>query len=145
MALSAAEIQNARDAWEKFYANVEDNGAAMLARMFSSYPDTKSYFKNFKLGSAAEMEGSAQVRGHGKTVLGALNNMVQHLDSMDALNGIINPLAKKHATQLNVDLQYFDVLCNILLQVMEEKCGGNAKAAFAKVTSLVCNQISAAY
>ncbi|XP_043942948.1 cytoglobin-1-like [Protopterus annectens] len=146
MALSDAEIQSARGAWAKLYANAEDNGATVLARMFTDYPETKSYFSHFKgMGSAAEMEGSSQVRNHGKKVFNALNDMVQHLDSMDALNGIANPLGKKHATQLKVDPKYFRVICDVILQVMEEKCGGDARAAFDKVTNVVCSQLSAAY
>uniref|UniRef100_A0A8C4S952 superoxide dismutase n=1 Tax=Erpetoichthys calabaricus TaxID=27687 RepID=A0A8C4S952_ERPCA len=103
MAVPAGDIAAARGVWSKIFASPEDNGAAVLARMFSDHPETKSYFSHF----GGLDEGSAQVRAHGKTVLTALNDMIQHLDSADGFNGVVAPLAKKHATQLKVDPKNF--------------------------------------
>ncbi|XP_006011843.1 cytoglobin-1-like [Latimeria chalumnae] len=146
MALSDAEVQTARDVWGQIYANAEENGTIILVRMFTEHPDTKSYFGNFKgMGSAAEMEQSAQVRTHGKKIFSALNDMIQHLDSTDALLGVVNPLGKKHATQLKVDPKNFKIICNILLQVLDEKFGGDARAGFEKVTDVLCTHLNHAY
>lgn len=90
-----------------------------LNRMFTEHPDTKSYFTHFKgMDSAEEMKQSDQVRGHGKKVFSAINDMVQHLDNSEAFLGIVTPLGKKHATQLKIDPKNFRVseqpssLCN---------------------------------
>lgn len=78
--------------------------------MFTEHPDTKSYFTHFKgMDSAEEMKQSDQVRGHGKKVFTAINDMVQHLDNSEAFLGILNPLGKKHATQLKIDPKNFRV------------------------------------
>lgn len=78
--------------------------------MFTEHPDTKSYFTHFKgMDSADEMKQSDQVRGHGKKVFTAINDMVQHLDNSEAFLGIVNPLGKKHATQLKIDPKNFRV------------------------------------
>lgn len=78
--------------------------------MFTEHPDTKSYFSHFKgMDSAEEMKQSDQVRGHGKKVFSAINDMVQHLDNSEAFLGIVNPLGKKHATQLKIDPKNFRV------------------------------------
>lgn len=83
---------------------------SFLNRMFTEHPDTKSYFTHFKgMDSAEEMEQSDQVRGHGKRVFTAINDMVQHLDNSEAFLGILNPLGKKHATQLKIDPKNFRV------------------------------------
>uniref|UniRef100_A0A8C4X8G4 superoxide dismutase n=1 Tax=Erpetoichthys calabaricus TaxID=27687 RepID=A0A8C4X8G4_ERPCA len=118
MAVPAGDIAAARGVWSKIFASPEDNGAAVLARMFSDHPETKSYFSHF----GGLDEGSAQVRAHGKTVLTALNDMIQHLDSADGFNGVVAPLAKKHATQLKVDPKNFRLLSpsTIIEEVSEE-------------------------
>uniref|UniRef100_A0A8C9EPP6 superoxide dismutase n=1 Tax=Pavo cristatus TaxID=9049 RepID=A0A8C9EPP6_PAVCR len=110
MSFSEAEVQSARGAWEKMYVDAEDNGTAVLVRMFTEHPDTKSYFTHFKgMDSAEEMKQSDHVRGHGKRVFTAINDMVQHLDNTEAFLGILNPLGQKHATQLKIDPKNFRV------------------------------------
>ncbi|XP_043938914.1 cytoglobin-1-like [Protopterus annectens] len=152
MALTADDIQKAKSVWEKFYVNAEDNGAIVLSRMFKEHPHTVSYFTNFKelqsiagTASAAKLEGLSEVRAHGKKVLSALNDMVQQVDNMDALKAIIEPLGKKHAVELKVDVKEFEILCGILLDLMAEKCGEDTKTDFKKVTDVVCEQIKSTY
>nr|VDB32533.1 GbE1c [Protopterus aethiopicus] len=152
MALVADDIQKAKSVWEKFYVNAEDNGAIVLSRMFKEHPHTVSYFTNFKelqsiagTASAAKLEGLSEVRAHGKKVLSALNDMVQQVDNMDALKAIIEPLGKKHAVELKVDVKEFEILCGILLDLMAEKYGEDTKTDFKKVTDVVCEQIKSTY
>ncbi|NWR87021.1 CYGB1 protein, partial [Furnarius figulus] len=146
MSFSDAEVQSARGAWEKMYVDAEDNGTTVLVRMFTEHPDTKSYFTHFKgMDSAEEMKQSDQVRGHGKKVFTAINDMVQHLDNSEAFLGIVNPLGKKHATQLKIDPKNFRIICDIILQLMEEKFGGDCKASFEKVTNELCTHLNNVY
>ncbi|TRZ15051.1 hypothetical protein HGM15179_012031 [Zosterops borbonicus] len=234
MSLSEAEVQSARGAWEKIYVDAEDNGTAVLIRMFTEHPDTKSYFTHFKgmdsaeemkqsdqvrghgkkvfstindmvqhldnseaflgivtplgkkhatqlkidpknfrnltkmtvidqrmftehpdtksyfthfkgMDSAEEMKQSDQVRGHGKKVFSTINDMVQHLDNSEAFLGIVTPLGKKHATQLKIDPKNFRIICDIILQLMEEKFGGDSKASFEKVTNEICTHLNNIY
>lgn len=114
--------------------------------MFTEHPDTKSYFAHFKgMDSAEEMKQSDQVRGHGKRVFTAINDMVQHLDNSEAFLGVVNPLGKKHATQLKIDPKNFRIICDIILQLMEEKFGGDCKASFEKVTNEICAHLNNVY
>nr|VDB32520.1 GbE1 [Lepidosiren paradoxa] len=152
MAMSADDIQKGRSAWEKFYANAEDNGAVVLSRMFKEHPHTVSYFKNFKelqsmaeKASSVELQGLSEVRGHGKKVLSALNDMVQYLDNMDSLKKVTEPLGKKHAVELQVDVKDFDIIFTILLDLLGEKCGGDAKTDLKKVTDLLYEEIKSTY
>nr|VDB32529.1 GbE2b [Protopterus annectens] len=152
MALSAEDTQTASAVWEKIYADVEDNGAVVLSRMFKENPHTVSYFKNFtqlqsiaETASAEEIAALAEVRAHGKKVFSALNDMVSHLTNVDALKETINPLAKKHAAELKVDVKDFRIIFENLLDLIGEKQGADAKTAFKKVTDLIYEEIKAAY
>ncbi|OXB74513.1 UNVERIFIED_CONTAM: hypothetical protein H355_001895 [Colinus virginianus] len=63
--------------------------------MFTSYPQTKTYFPHFDLSA-----GSDQVRGHGKKVMGALGNAVKNVDN---LSQALSELSNLHAYNLRVD------------------------------------------
>ncbi|NXQ27915.1 CYGB1 protein, partial [Alaudala cheleensis] len=156
--MSLSEAESAHGAWEKIYVDAEDNGTAVLVRMFTKHADTKSYFTHFKgMDSAEEMKQSDQVRGHGKKVFSAINDMVQHLDNSEAFLGIVTPLGKKHDTQLKIDPKNFRftlvvsslllvyIICDIILQLMEEKFGGDSKASFEKVTNEICTHLNNIY
>nr|VDB32530.1 GbE2c [Protopterus annectens] len=152
MALSAEDTQTAGAVWEKIYADVEDNGAVVLSRMFKEHHHTVSYFKNFtqlqsvaETASAEEIAALAEVRAHGKKVFLALNDMVPHLTNVDALKETIAPLAKKHAAELKVDVKDFRIIFENLLDLIGEKQGADAKTAFKKVTDLIYEEIKAAY
>ncbi|CAN0060648.1 unnamed protein product [Bubo scandiacus] len=117
MSSSEAEVQSARGVWEKMYVDAEDNGTAVLIRMFTDHPNTKTYFTHFKgMDSTKEMKQSDQVGGHSKMVFTAINNMVQHLDNSKAFLGIVNPLGKTHVTQLKIDPKNFRIICDIIFK-----------------------------
>ncbi|XP_043936220.1 hemoglobin subunit beta-3-like [Protopterus annectens] len=152
MAFSAEDAKTASAVWEKIYADVEDNGAVVLSRMFKENPHTVSYFKNFtqlqsvaETTSAAEIAALAEVRAHGKKVFSALNDLVSHLTNVDSLKGTVAPLAKQHATELKVDVKDFRIIFENLLDLIGEKQDTDAKEAFKKVTDLIYERIKAAY
>ncbi|CAM9985228.1 unnamed protein product [Bubo scandiacus] len=135
MSSSEAEVQSARGVWEKMYVDAEDNGTAVLIRMFTDHPNTKTYFTHFKgMDSTKEMKQSDQVGGHSKMVFTAINNMVQHLDNSKAFLGIVNPLGKTHVTQLKIDPKNF-----------REKFGRDCKASFEKVANEIFTHLNNVY
>nr|VDB32522.1 GbE2b [Lepidosiren paradoxa] len=152
MALSAEEIQNATGVWSKIFADAESNGSVVLSRMFKEYPHTVKYFKNFpelqsvgETASAAEIAGLAEVQGHAKTVFTAFNDMVQHLENIDALKETATPLAKKHSEELKVDVKDFKILCDNLVDLVGEKQDEDAKSTFKKAVDVIYENIKAAY
>ncbi|NXQ84287.1 CYGB1 protein, partial [Nyctibius grandis] len=148
---SEAEVQSAHGAWEKIYVDAKDNGTTVLDvsflnRMFTEHSDTKSYFTHFKgMDSVEEVKQLDQVRGHGKRLFTTINGMVQHVDNSEAFLGLVNPLGKKRATQLKIDPKIFWIICDIILQLMEEKFGGDCKAYFEKVTNEICAHLNDVY
>ncbi|POI25316.1 hypothetical protein CIB84_010934 [Bambusicola thoracicus] len=93
--LTAEDKKLIQQTWEKAASHQEEFGAEALIRMFTTYPQTKTYFPHFDLSS-----GSDQIRGHGKKVLGALGNAVKNVDN---LSQALSELSNLHAYNLRVD------------------------------------------
>uniref|UniRef100_A0A8C4Y156 Hemoglobin D subunit alpha n=2 Tax=Gopherus TaxID=38771 RepID=A0A8C4Y156_9SAUR len=88
--------------WEKVLEHQEDFGAEALERLFTVYPSTKTYFPHFDLH-----HDSAQIRAHGKKVLSALGEAVNHIDDIPAA---LSKLSDLHAQTLRVDPVNFKLL-----------------------------------
>ncbi|NXE20662.1 HBA2 protein, partial [Ardeotis kori] len=93
--LTAEDKKLIQQIWEKVVGHSEDFGAETLERMFTVYPQTKTYFPHFDLH-----HGSDQIRGHGKKVVNALGNGVK---SIDNLSQALSELSNLHAYNLRVD------------------------------------------
>ncbi|KAM6299426.1 hemoglobin subunit alpha-A isoform 1-T1 [Aegotheles albertisi] len=101
MVLSAADKNNVKGVFAKIGGHAEEYGAETLERMFTTYPQTKTYFPHFDLS-----HGSAQIKGHGKKVAAALVEAVNHIDD---IAGALSKLSDLHAQKLRVDPVNFKV------------------------------------
>lgn len=88
----------------------QQNDQPRSGRMFTAYPQTKTYFPHFDLSP-----GSDQIRGHGKKVLGALGNAVKNVDN---LSQAMSELSNLHAYNLRVDPVNFKVSRGLGLGVL---------------------------
>lgn len=70
-------------------------------RLFSSYPQTKTYFPHFDLHP-----GSAQLRAHGAKVAAAVGEAVRNVDNLPSA---LSKLSELHAYVLRVDPVNFKV------------------------------------
>ncbi|NWR42391.1 HBA protein, partial [Regulus satrapa] len=116
MVLSAADKSNVKAAFAKIGGQAEEYGAEALERMFTTYPQTKTYFPHFDLG-----KGSAQVKGHGKKVAAALVEAVNHIDD---IAGALSKLSDLHAQKLRVDPVNFKLLGQCFLVVVASRNPG---------------------
>nr|ADK63210.1 alpha-globin [Peromyscus maniculatus]AJQ22250.1 alpha-globin [Peromyscus maniculatus] len=107
MVLSADDKANIKAAWGKIGGHGAEYGAEALERMFCSFPTTKTYFPHFDVS-----HGSAQVKGHGAKVAGALATAASHLDDLPAA---LSALSDLHAHKLRVDPVNFKLLSHCLL------------------------------
>nr|AJQ22283.1 alpha-globin [Peromyscus maniculatus] len=107
MVLSADDKANIKAAWGKIGGHGAEYGAEALERMFCSFPTTKTYFPHFDVSP-----GSAQVKGHGAKVAGALATAASHLDDLPAA---LSALSDLHAHKLRVDPVNFKLLSHCLL------------------------------
>uniref|UniRef100_A0A8B9D0Y5 Hemoglobin subunit alpha-A n=1 Tax=Anser brachyrhynchus TaxID=132585 RepID=A0A8B9D0Y5_9AVES len=96
--------------WEKVAGHQDEFGNEALQRMFTAYPQTKTYFPHFDL-----QHGSAQIKAHGKKVAAALVEAVNHIDD---IAGALSKLSDLHAQKLRVDPVNFKFLGHCFLVVV---------------------------
>ncbi|NWX46308.1 HBAD protein, partial [Steatornis caripensis] len=141
--LTADDKKLIQQIWDKVTGHQEEFGAEALQRMFTTYPQTKTYFPHFDLHP-----GSDQIRSHGKKVVVALGNAVK---SIDNLSQALSELSNLHAYNLRVDPPSFALqLLSLCFQVVLAVHLGNdytpeVHAAFDKFLSAVAAVLAEKY
>ncbi|KAM4632305.1 hemoglobin subunit beta-2-like [Discoglossus pictus] len=131
--------------WGKLDA-AHDGGDA-LGRLLVVFPWTQRYFPSFgNLSDAAAIAGNAKVQAHGKKVLTAIGNTIQHLDDV---KGFLAKLSKSHANELHVDPENFKRFGEVLVVVVASKLGAaftpQVQAAWEKFTNVLVDGLSHGY
>ncbi|CAI9589262.1 unnamed protein product [Staurois parvus] len=143
---TAEEKSAITSTWSK--VNQEQDGADALTRLFIVYPWTQRYFSSFgNVSTASASASNASVRAHGKKVLGAVGNAVQH---MDDVKGTLAKLSKEHAVELHVDPENFKVTQTLLLVIVLATKLGSAftpqvQAAWEKFNNVLVAALSHGY
>ncbi|NXS59663.1 HBA2 protein, partial [Brachypteracias leptosomus] len=141
--LTAEDKKLIHQTWDKAVAKQEDIGGEALFRMFTSHPQTKTYFPHFDVS-----HGSEQVRSHGKKVVSALGNAVKNLDN---LSQALSELSNLHAYNLRVDppcfaLQLLSQSLQVVLAVnLGKEYTPEVHAAFDKFLSAVAAVLAEKY
>ncbi|XP_004596642.1 hemoglobin subunit zeta [Ochotona princeps] len=107
MSLTKSERTIIMSLWDKVSSQTEAIGTEALERLFSSYPQTKTYFPHFDLHP-----GSAQLRAHGAKVAAAVGEAVRNVDNLPSA---LSKLSELHAYVLRVDPVNFKLLSHCLL------------------------------
>ncbi|EHB14146.1 Hemoglobin subunit zeta [Heterocephalus glaber] len=102
MSLTNSERAIITTIWDKMSMQADVIGTETLERLFSSYPQTKTYFPHFDLHP-----GSPQLRAHGSKVMAALGDAVKNIDNVEVA---LTKLSELHAYVLRVDPVNFKVL-----------------------------------
>ncbi|XP_029013626.1 hemoglobin subunit alpha-like [Betta splendens] len=111
--LTAKDKSNVAALWSKIESKAGDLGGEALGRMLVAYPPTKTYFTHW--GASELVPGSAKVKQHGATIMGAVGKCVKGIND---LSGTLSALSDLHAFQLRVDPANFKILAhNIILAV----------------------------
>ncbi|XP_041719131.1 hemoglobin subunit alpha [Coregonus clupeaformis] len=108
MSLTAKDKSLVKAFWGKISGEADVVGAEALGRMLTAYPQTKTYFSHW----ADLSPGSAPVKKHGSTIMGAIGNAV---GKMDNLVGGLSALSDLHAFKLRVDPGNFKILSHNIL------------------------------
>ncbi|KPP56717.1 hemoglobin subunit alpha-like [Scleropages formosus] len=108
MSLTAKDKSTVKTFWGKIAGKTDELGAEAFVRMLIVYPQTKTYFSHW----VDLTPGSAQVRKHGKTIMGAVTDAV---DKMDDLCGGLASLSELHASKLRVDPANFKFLFHCIM------------------------------
>nr|AGT37213.1 hemoglobin beta chain [Ochotona collaris] len=128
--------------WGK--VNVDEIGGETLGRLLVVYPWTQRFFETFgDLSSASAVMVNPKVNAHGKKVMNAFGEGLNHLDN---LKGTFAKLSELHCDKLHVDPENFKLLGNVLVVVLSHHFGGEfspqAQAAWQKVVSGVANALA---
>ncbi|XP_069503968.1 hemoglobin larval subunit alpha-like [Ambystoma mexicanum] len=110
MRLTDAEKTAVLSLWGKVSGNLEALGGEVLARMFSSYPQCRTYFAHLDVSP-----GSADLQVHGAKILGAIGEAAKHLDDFDQA---LWKLSDLHAYNLRVDPGNFKLLSHSIQTVL---------------------------
>uniref|UniRef100_A0A4W5PQI7 Hemoglobin, alpha adult 2 n=1 Tax=Hucho hucho TaxID=62062 RepID=A0A4W5PQI7_9TELE len=102
MSLTAKDKSVVKAFWGKISGKADVVGAEALGRMLTSYPQTKIYFSHW----ADVSLGSAPVKKHGSSIMGAIGEAVGLMD--DLVSGM-SALGKLHAFKLRMDPGNFKV------------------------------------
>ncbi|XP_054850663.1 hemoglobin subunit alpha-1-like [Eublepharis macularius] len=116
MGLTEADKSRVKAIWVNVSAHPEELGGEALVRMFAVHPSTKTYFPHFDLHP-----GSENIRAHGKKVVNALTEAVNHLDDVA---GALSRLSDLHAQKLRVDPVNFRLLSQCILVTIAAHCQG---------------------
>ncbi|OWK11454.1 hypothetical protein Celaphus_00006693 [Cervus elaphus hippelaphus] len=101
MSLTRAERTVIVSMWSKISTQADAIGTETLERLFSCYPQAKTYFPHFDLHT-----GSAQLRAHGSKVVAAVGDAVKSIDNVASA---LSKLSELHAYVLRVDPVNFKV------------------------------------
>uniref|UniRef100_A0A140TAV6 Globin domain-containing protein n=1 Tax=Oryctolagus cuniculus TaxID=9986 RepID=A0A140TAV6_RABIT len=117
--LSSEEKSAVTALWGK--VNVEEVGGEALGRLLVVYPWTQRFFESFgDLSSAHAVMSNPKVKAHGKKVLAAFSEGLNHLDN---LKGTFAKLSELHCDKLHVDPENFRLLGNVLVVVLSHHFG----------------------
>ncbi|KAL6457294.1 hypothetical protein MHYP_G00342570 [Metynnis hypsauchen] len=110
MSLTTKDMAVVKGLWAKIAPRVDEIGAEALGRMLIVYPQTKTYFSHW----ADLSPGSAPVKKHGKTIMGAVTDAVAKIEDLPAA---LSQLSELHAYKLRVDPSNFKILAHNIIVV----------------------------
>ncbi|XP_024408878.1 hemoglobin subunit zeta [Desmodus rotundus] len=141
MSLTKAERTMVMSMWDKISAQADAIGTEALERLFTSYPQTKTYFPHFDLH-----RGSAHLRAHGSKVVAAVGDAVRNIDN---IAGALSKLSELHAYVLRVDPVNFKLLSHCLLVTVASHFPADftaeAHTAWDKFLSIVSSVLTEKY
>ncbi|XP_076865446.1 hemoglobin subunit alpha-like [Brachyhypopomus gauderio] len=111
MSLNAKDKANVKAIFAKAAPKAEEIGIEVVSRMFTVYPQTKTYFSHWKDLSS----GSAELKKHGLTVM---QGVMRAVESMDDLQTGLLSLSELHAFKLRVDPANFKIISHTILVVL---------------------------
>ncbi|XP_043828343.1 hemoglobin subunit zeta [Dromiciops gliroides] len=141
MSLTKTEKSIIATMWSKIATQADSIGTEALERLFTSYPQTKTYFPHFDLHP-----GSAQLRGHGSKVASAIGDAVKNIDNIESA---LSKLSELHAYILRVDPVNFKFLSHTFLVTIAAHFPADftaeAHAAWDKFLSIVASVLTEKY
>ncbi|XP_020862446.1 hemoglobin subunit zeta-like [Phascolarctos cinereus] len=141
MSLTKSDKTIIASIWSKIATQADCIGTEALERLFTSYPQTKTYFPHFDLH-----HGSAQLHAHGAKVVSAIGDAVKNIDN---IKSALAKLSELHAYILRVDPVNFKLLSHCLLVTVAAHFPADftaeAQAAWDKFLTIVSSVLTEKY
>lgn len=111
MSLNNKDKKVVKDLWDKISPSSATIGAETLGRLFTCYPQSKTYFAHWP----DVYYGSESVKKHGKAIMDGVGLAVANIDDM--AKGL-NDLSEIHAFTLRIDPSNFKLMAHCFMVVL---------------------------
>jgi len=117
--------------WAEVYKDVDANGAVILLTFFDKYPGYQRSFKKFKDVPRQELAENKDFKGHARSVMKALNDVIASIDDPKLMQDALADLGGRHENRGQTVAQ-FNNLKDVVLEVLKMKFGSDFTAEVEK-------------
>nr|P14394.1 RecName: Full=Globin-2B; AltName: Full=Globin IIB [Anadara trapezia]prf//1105203A globin IIB [Anadara trapezia] len=133
--LTADVKKDLRDSWKVLGSDKKGDGMALMTTLFNDHQETIAYFK--RMGDVSQGMANSKLRGHSITLMYALQNFIDQLDSTDDLICVVEKFAVNHITR-KISGAEFGKINGPMKKVLASKNFGDKYAnAWAKLVGVV--------
>ncbi|KAL0841048.1 hypothetical protein ABMA28_014815 [Loxostege sticticalis] len=131
--LTKREIYAVQKSWAPVYANSVANGTELLRRLFTTYPETKNFFKMVRNLPDNEWSQNFQFKAHVINLMSALNMAIANLNQPEIVIAMMVKLGESHKRR-QIKEQHFHDLKNVIVQMFIDvlNLDGNTLGAWGK-------------
>lgn len=94
--LTRREIYAVQRSWVPVNANAVANGTELLRRLYSTFPETKEFFKMVRKLPEEEYINNPQFKAHVMNLMTALNLAITNLNQPEIVAAMMNKLGESH-------------------------------------------------
>ncbi|CAG2244489.1 unnamed protein product [Mytilus edulis] len=139
-ALSEQELEAINETWTLIWNDKKNNGIELFIKLFTHFPESQNFFKDFKGLPIEEVREHKKLRAHALSVMYALKSFIDNLDDEETLDALVRKNAQNHAErgvgerEVKMLLPAFLELLNEQLQ---EKTTDLHKSAWTKLFGVI--------
>ncbi|CAH1795456.1 unnamed protein product [Owenia fusiformis] len=137
--LTPREKNALRDTWAVVMQDKRKNGFLFFKKFFEMFPKMQGYFK-FRDVELNDLEENATFKLHAGKVFTQINNMVENLDNVPELVGIIKGVGSDHAPN-GITAEAFENLRDAFLAFLVERMSATItpfqKTSWEKVMGVI--------
>ncbi|CAB3223902.1 unnamed protein product [Arctia plantaginis] len=117
--LSRREVYAVQKSWAPVNANSTANGAELLRRFFTTFPETKEFFKMIKGQSPEQYNQNPQFKAHVINLMTALNLAVNTMNQPELVAAMMNKLGESHGRR-KIKEENFQQLKEVIVKMFIE-------------------------
>lgn len=139
-ALSEHELEAINDTWTLIWNDKKTNGIELFIKLFTHFPESQNFFKDFKGLPIEEVREHKKLRAHALSVMYALKSFIDNLDDEETLDALVRKNAQNHAErgvgerEVKMLLPAFQEL---LHEQLQEKTTDLHKSAWTKLFGVI--------